>query len=34
MKLAYTMTPGCGDTDLILAGPASDLIARGLMLSG
>lgn len=34
MKLAYTIAPGRGDTDLLLAGLASDLSARGLRLSG
>ena len=34
MQLAYTMAPGRGDTDLILAGLAADLIARGLRLCG
>lgn len=34
MKLAYIMAPGRGDTDLILAGLASDLAARGLRLCG
>jgi len=34
MKLAYTMAPGRSDTDLILAGLASELMARGLRLCG
>jgi hypothetical protein len=34
MQLAYTMAPGRGDTDLILAGLAADLTARGLRLCG
>ena len=34
MKLAYTMAHGRGDTDLILAGLAADLLARGLTLCG
>lgn len=34
MRLAYTMAPGRGDTDLILAGLASDLMAQGLRLCG
>lgn len=34
MQLAYTMAPGRGDTDLILAGLAADLTARGLRLGG
>ena len=34
MNLACTMAPGRGDTDLILAGLASDLVARGLRLCG
>ncbi|SIT02054.1 Protein of unknown function [Roseivivax lentus] len=34
MKLAYTMAPGRGDMDLILAGLARDLAARGLRVAG
>jgi hypothetical protein len=34
MQLAYTMAPGRGDTDLILAGLAKGLTARGLRLCG
>lgn len=34
MKLACTMAPGRGDTDLILAGLASDLAARGIRCCG
>lgn len=34
MHLAYTMAPGRGDTDLILAGLAGELITRGLRLCG
>ena len=34
MTLACTMAPGRGDTDLILAGLAADLMARGLRLCG
>ena len=34
MKLAYTMAPGRGDTDLVLAGLAADLTARGLACCG
>lgn len=34
MKLAYTMAPGRGDTDLILDRLASDLIGRGMRLAG
>lgn len=34
MQLAYTMAPGRGDIDLILAGLAADLSARGLRLCG
>jgi len=34
MQLAYTMAPGRGDTDLILAGLAADLVARGARLCG
>ena len=34
MNLAYTMAPGRGDTDLILAGLATDLMARRLRLCG
>ncbi len=34
MHLACTMAPGRGDTDLMLAGLASDLMARGLRLCG
>jgi hypothetical protein len=34
MNLAYTMAPGRSDTDLILAGLAADLMARGLRLCG
>lgn len=34
MKLAYTMAPGRGDTDLILFGLAGDLAARGLRCCG
>jgi hypothetical protein len=34
MTLAYTMAPGRGDTDLVLAGLAADLAARGLRLCG
>lgn len=34
MNLAYTMAPGRGDTDLILAGLATDLLARGIRLRG
>jgi len=34
MNLAYTMAPGRGDTDLLLAGLAADLDARGLRCSG
>ncbi|WP_297771725.1 DUF2478 domain-containing protein [uncultured Roseovarius sp.] len=34
MNLAYTMAPGRGDTDLLLAGLAADLDARGLRCCG
>ena len=34
MKLAYTMAPGRGDTDLVLERLASDLAARGLKCCG
>lgn len=34
MHLAYTMAPGRGDTDLILAGLAADLTGRGVRLCG
>ena len=34
MKLACTMAPGRGDTDLVLAGLASDLAARGIRCCG
>lgn len=34
MKLAYTMAPGSGDTDLVLERLASDLAARGLKCCG
>lgn len=34
MKLAYTMAPGRGDTDLILFRLAGDLAARGLRCCG
>lgn len=34
MKLAYTMAPGRGDTDLVLEGLAADLAARGLRCCG
>ena len=34
MKLAYTMAPGRGDTDLILAGLAAGLGARGIRCCG
>ena len=34
MKLACTIAPGRGDTDLILAGLASDLSARGIRCCG
>jgi hypothetical protein len=34
MNLACTMAPGRGDTDLILAALAADLMARGLRLCG
>lgn len=34
MKLAYTMAPGRGDTDLILSGLARQLAARGLRCCG
>lgn len=34
MKLAYTMAPGRGDTDLILETLATDLSARGLNCCG
>lgn len=34
MQLAYTIAPGRGDTDLILAGLAKDLTARDLRLCG
>lgn len=34
MKLAYTMAPGRGDTDLVLERLASDLAARGLRCCG
>lgn len=34
MKLAYTIAPRRSDIDLILAGLASDLIARSLRLAG
>ncbi|WP_371054619.1 DUF2478 domain-containing protein [Rhodosalinus sp. K401] len=34
MPLAYTMAPGRGDTDLILARLATDLMARSLRLCG
>ena len=34
MKLAYTMAPGRGDTDLVLERLAADLAARGLRCRG
>lgn len=34
MNLAYMMAPGRSDTDLILAGLATDFMARGLRLCG
>lgn len=34
MKLAYTMAPGRGDTDLVLERLAADLSARGLRCCG
>ena len=34
MKFAYTMAPGRGDTDLLLAQLATDLAARGLRCRG
>ncbi|MDM7930653.1 DUF2478 domain-containing protein [Tabrizicola sp.] len=34
MKLAYTMAPGRGDTDLVLHGLSADLAARGLRCCG
>ncbi|MEI4263694.1 DUF2478 domain-containing protein [Roseovarius sp. D0-M9] len=34
MKLAYTMAPGPGDTDLILERLAIDLVARGIRCCG
>lgn len=34
MKLAYTMAPGRGDTDLVLERLATDLAARGLRCCG
>ena len=34
MKLAYTMAPGRGDTDLILAGLANRLGKRGIRCCG
>ena len=34
MKLAYTMAPGRGDTDLVLERLAADLAARGLRCCG
>lgn len=34
MKLAYTMAPGRGDTDMVLERLASDLAARGLRCRG
>lgn len=34
MQLAYIMAPGRGDVDLILAGLADELVARGLRLCG
>jgi nucleoside-triphosphatase THEP1 len=34
MKLAYTMAPGRGDTDLVLEQLAADLTARGLRCCG
>lgn len=34
MHLAYTMAPGRGDTDLLLAGLADAMTARGLQLCG
>ncbi len=34
MILAYTIAPGRGDTDLLLAGLAADLAARGLRCIG
>jgi len=34
MKLAYTMAPGRGDTDLVLERLAADLTARGLRCCG
>jgi hypothetical protein len=34
MKLAFTMAPGRGDLDLILAGLAADLGARGIRCGG
>ena len=34
MKLAYTMAPGAGDTDLLLADVATRMAARGLVLCG
>ena len=34
MRIAYTVAPGRGDTDLLLAGLASDLEARGVRTVG
>lgn len=34
MELAYIMAPGRGDTDLILQGLATDLVAKGVRLAG
>ena len=34
MQIAYTRSPGRGDTDLVLARLASRLTARGLRLVG
>ena len=34
MKLAYTMSPGRGDTDLVLERLAADITARGLRCCG
>lgn len=34
MRLAYTMAPGRGDTDLVLSSLASDLVAQGLNVAG
>lgn len=34
MQLAYIMAPGRGDADLILAGLAAELVARGLKVCG